>query len=228
MQRLFSTGKTPVFVDSYAPGVEKRRGEEVSILKVKMRVQPFDAKLASALDDGVGEDSNIKATVFNLSTGEPKKRFSRHDFALDLERQNLEIFATPDTEVSRIALNQCRVSGTYVRTQKDTNGLALVFVASLGPVGRDELELIHSLHRRQTFVTFHQGEPILDVEVDDDEDSENDEAEELGTERPAPMLDDPRDQPAEGQTAREVGSRRKLHSHQAGKKKAAKRKKAND
>lgn len=224
MSQLFNIGKIGVFIDSYAPGVEKRRGEEVSILKVKMRVQPFDAQLASALDEGVGEDSNIKATVFNLSTGEPKKRFSRHDFVLDLDRQNLEIFATPDTSVSRISLNQCRVSGTYVRTQKDTNGLALVFVASLGPVGKDELELIHSLHRRQTFVTFHEGEPILDVEeVDDEDDDPIEDAEEL---RPPPMFEDPRDeQPeAEGQTAREVGSRRKLHSHAGGKGKKGRKK----
>ena len=42
------------------------------MLTIKFKVQPFDAKLATLLDDGVGDSSNIKATVFNLSTAEPK------------------------------------------------------------------------------------------------------------------------------------------------------------
>jgi hypothetical protein len=201
---LFDVNKIGVFVDSYSPGVEKRRGESVSVITLNLRIQPFDAKLATALDSGVGGDSNIKATIFSLNSGDPKKNFTRHDFKLALERQNLEIFPTPDTNKSRISLNQVRISGTYVRTQKDNAALALVFKATFGPVGRDELELIHSLHRMQTFVTFHQGEPILeDAEEVDDADGENAGAQELGT---------------EGQTARETGSRRKLHTNRSARK----------
>ncbi len=221
-QRLFNVAKIGCFLDTYAPAVEKRRGEEVSVITLKMRIQPFDAKLAAALDEGVGGDSNIRATVFSLNTSEPKPNFTRHDFKLALARQNLEIFASPDTNASRISLNQARISGTYVRTEKDNAALAFVFKATFGPVGRDELELIHSLHLMQTFITFHEGEPILDVEeVEDDEaDPENEDAVEL---RPEPMFNDPRDERPEGETAREVGSRHRLHSHQS-RKKTAKRK----
>lgn len=225
-QRLFSLGKIGVFIDSYAPNVEKRRGDEVSVLVVKGRVQPFDSKLASALDEGVGGDSNIRPTVFSLNSGDPKQNFTRHDFRLGLARQNLELFASPDTNVSRIVLSQAKISGTYVRTQKDMNALAFVFKFTFGPVSRDELELIHSLHRLQTFISFAESEPLLDVEEsdDDEDDDEQDDDDEDADEvhaRPEPMFDDPRDQ--EGPTAREVGARRGLHSHRGRKKTAKKR-----
>ncbi len=192
-QRLFKTGKVGTFIDSYAPGVEKRRGEEISVITVKCRVQPFDAKLATSLDDGVGGDSNIRPTVFSLSTADPKPNFTRHDFKLpSLPRQNLEIFQAPDTDASRIALTQAKISGCYVRTQKDMNALALVFKATFGPVGRDELELIHSLHRAQTFITFRESEPLIEEEDDEDEATDADEkAQEVINGRvPAPMWDD--------------------------------------
>ena len=188
-QRLFTASKVACFVDTYSPGVEKRRGEVVGVLTVKLRVQPFDAKLASSLDDGVGGDSNIRPTVFSLNTTEPKPCFTRHDFKLGLGRQNLEIFASTDTAEARIALLQAKLSGCYVRTQKDVNALALIFKATWGPVGRDELELIHSLHRSQAFVTFHEAEPLLGLEDDGEGDDELTDADEKAR-RPAPMWDD--------------------------------------
>lgn len=225
-QRLFKTGKIGMFVDSYNPGVEKRRGETVSVLTVKFRVQPFDSKLATLLDDGVGGDSNIKPTVFSLSNGDPKPNFTRHDFRLStLPRQNLEIFAAPDTEASRVMLTQAKISGCYVRTQKDISALAFAFKATFGPVGRDELELIHSLHRSQTFITFDEAEPLLDEE----EDGESDEGTEADQKarQPAPMWDD--DPPAAAAAAPAEKTRRdrknvnrKLHVH-TGKKKTAKK-----
>lgn len=96
-QRLFNTGKIGAFVDTYSPGVEKRRGETASVLTVKFRVQPFDAKLASALDAGVGGDSNIRPTVFTLTgNADPKPNFTRHDLAI-------ESFANPFRQFSRRA-----------------------------------------------------------------------------------------------------------------------------
>jgi hypothetical protein len=192
-QRLFTVSKIGCFLDTYSPGVEKRRGEEISVVTLTLRVQPFDAKLASALDQGVGGDSNIKATVFSLNTAEPKPNFTRHDFTLGLPRQNLTPFASPDTNESRLLLGQARISGTYVRTQKDMNALAFVLKATLGPVGRDELEFIHAWHRTQKFVTFEEAEHALEFEEDpDDSDDEATDADEKA-QRPARMFDDPRD-----------------------------------
>lgn len=225
-QRLFNTGKVGAFVDTYSPGVEKRRGETVSVLTVKFRVQPFDAKLASSLDQGVGGDSNIRPTVFSLNTTDPKPNFTRHDFRLALERQNLLLFAAPDTDQSRVALTQAKISGCYVRTQKDMNALALCFKATFGPVGRDELELIHSLHRSQTFVTFEEAEPLLDGEDDgDDELSDADEKAREAAARPVHMWNDGDEKAAPKKGKKPKGDRanRKLHSHQT--KKSAKGKK---
>lgn len=219
-QRLFNVAKVGVFLDDYSPAVEKRSGEEVKVLVLKLRVQPFDAKLAAALDEGVGEDSNIRQTVFSLNTGDPKPGFTRHDFKLGLERQNLELFSTPDTEVARMVLLQAKISGTYVREQKDMNAMAFVFKASFGPVGRDELELIHSLHRAQTFITFHESEPLLGVE-DDGEDEETEDLTDADEKARRPALtfvgEVSDEAPAEPPTAREVGARRKLHTGRAGK-----------
>jgi hypothetical protein len=227
---MFSVAKVGAFVDSYRPGVEKRGQDEASVLKVKFRIEPFDAKLATALDEGVGGDCNVRSTVFSMTTSEPKKNFTRHDFKLGLPRQTLELFASPDTPGSRVALNQAKISNIIVRAEKGTNALVLGFVATFGPVGRDELEIVHSLHRMQTFITFHEGEPVLPTESASDE--EGDEADviaqntqiefQVGEEVAGEAIE-----PAsEGPTTREIGSRRRLHSHQAGKKKTRRRRPA--
>ena len=48
------------------------------------------------------------------------------------------------------------------------NALAFVFKAAIGPVGKTELELTHSLYRMQTFITFHTAEPLIDFIDDND------------------------------------------------------------
>lgn len=236
-QRLFSVGKVGAYLDSYSPGVEKRRGEDVSTITLHLRIQPFDAKLASALDAGVGEDSNIRATVFSLSSGDPKPAFTRHDFKLGLARQNLVIFASPDTTESRMGLLQAKISGTYVRTQQDMNALAFAFKVAFGPVGRDELEFVHAWHRCQKFITFEEAEPLLGMEDDGDEDSTDadEKAREVVNGRPTPMWNDPAEdeeagaaEPAgapmaaanDGTAAREKKdpANRALHVHRGGKK----------
>lgn len=215
-QKLFKSGKVGCFVDTYSPGIEKRRSEETSILTIKFRVQPFDAKLATLLDDGVGDDSNIKATVFNLSTAEPKPNFTRHDFKLGLARQNMHLFASPDTEDARVMLPQVKITGTFVRSQKDNNALALIFKASFGPVGRDELELIHSLHRSQTFIKFEESEPLFEVEEDGDEGTDADQKAQQPIDGRKPMWedDDTAAAPSKAKPATER-AHRNLHSHQA-------------
>lgn len=213
-QSLFKSGRVGCFVDTYSPAIEKRRSEETSVLTVKFRVQPFDAKLATLLDDGVGDDSNIKATVFNLSTAEPKPNFTRHDFKLGLARQNMHLFASPDTEDARVMLPQAKITGTFVRSQKDNNALALIFKATFGPVGRDELELIHSLHRSQTFIRFEESEPLFEVEADVEE---ADAEVQQPIDGRVPMWDDAPPAPSSAKPATERANR-PLHSHQAKKK----------
>lgn len=167
MQRLFNVGKVGMFLDSYTPGIEKRDGDDVKVVHLTFRVQPFDAKLATAIDEGLQGSTTVRTMVFRMDdAGSPKPHLERLNFSLDCPRQNLHIYETPDTEESRIALLQCKMSGFYVRTQKDTAALALVCRATFGPVGRDELELLHRLYRGQMFITFEESEPALFEEGD--------------------------------------------------------------
>ena len=160
-QRLFNIGKIPVFVEHVTLGIEKRKGDEVTVVVLGLKVQPFDGKLASAFDSGVG-DGNIKATAFNLSTGEPKEHFTRHDFKLGIARQLLECWATPDSSKASIALDGVRIYGTYVRSQKDMpTALALICKASFGPVGRDELDYLKGMFRGQVFITFREADATM-------------------------------------------------------------------
>ena len=195
MHRLFSVAKIPVFCDTYAPAVEKRRGEEVAILTLRLRVQPFDAKMATSLDDGVGGDSNVRSTVFSHTT-EPKPHFTRHDFQLALDmRQLLTVFASTDTEQPHIALDQVRIHGTYIRSQRDVNMLAFCFKASFGPVSPKELEFVHSWCRGQRAITFTPSEGELEFDEENDGDDDDDGGGEDQPPLPAPMFDDPRDMP---------------------------------
>lgn len=196
MSRLFSLPKVPVFLEHYAPGVEKRRGEEVAIITLRLRVQPFTSTLATSLDDGVGGDSNVRATVFSLATADPKPYFTRHDFELAFDdRQLLTLYASSDTVDSRIAIDQVRISKPYVRTAKNTDLLSLIFRASFGPVSREELEYVHAWVRSQRAVTFTQTESNLDFDEEDEEDASEVLARAVV---PSPMFDDPRDHPAAG------------------------------
>lgn len=189
-QRLFKVSKVGLFLDNYVPSMEKRKGGEVKVLTLTLRCQPFDSKLALAIDDGVGEGSNVRPTLFQLSHPDPKPHLQRVNFALGCPRQNLTIFASPDTAESRIMLDQVRISGTYARTEKNVNGYAFVFKASYGPVGRTEQEYIHEWMLTQRFVTFEESEPGLDYDVDDDDETDADEKAREVVSRPPPMWND--------------------------------------
>jgi hypothetical protein len=224
-QRLFSVSKVGLFLDSYKGATEKRKQGEVKVVVMQLRVQPFDAKLAATIDDGVGDESNVRATLFKLNHPDPKAHLDRVNFALGCPRQILSIFASPDTEEARLAFDQVKISGTYARTEKGVNGYAFVFTATYGPAGRDELEFIQHWLHTQHFVTFDESEPLLGFEEDgEDETDEATDADEKAR-RPAPMWEDPSDAPApaakpkaKAKTHKNVN--RKLHSHQGGKKKA--------
>lgn len=224
-QRLFNVPKVGLFLDKYVPSMEKRRDGEVKILTLTLRVQPFDAKLALALDDGVGEDSNVRPTLFKLNHPDPKPHLQRVNFAIGCPRQNMAIFASSDTQNARILFQQVRIGGTYARTEKNVNGYAFVFQASLGPVGRQEQEYIHEWMLSQRFVTFEESEPSLEFEAveDDDDGTDADQKAQLPIDGRVPMWDDEEKTPAPSK-AKPATERahRPLHSHQSKRKGTAK------
>lgn len=190
MQRLFSVPKVGLFLDGFGPGIEKRRDETVKIIKATFRVQPFDAKLATSIDDGLSDNSGVRASLFKLSSVEPKPHIERLNFGLSCPRQNMEIFASPDTDESRIALLQVKIGGVYARTQKDIDGYAFVFTGSFGPLDRATLEFLQHWYQSQQFVTFTESEPSMEFsqeEVDDDDTGDPD--------LQPPMFDDEEPEP---------------------------------
>lgn len=176
--RLFEIAKVGCVLDGVSHSLEKRRGEDVKVLTLTLKIAPFTAQHAATMPDGV------KPTLFNLNSGDPKQTLRRVDFALGVERQQLHVFASPDTDAPTFVLDQVKVHGTYARVQKDRNGFDFVLRATFGPVGRDELEWIQQWLLTQTFVTFQEAEPLLDME-DDGEDPEP-----TNTEDHTPMWDD--------------------------------------
>lgn len=192
MQRLFSVPKVGFFVDSYGPATEKRREETCTVIKMALRLQPFDAKLAASIDDGLSDNSGVRAALFKLNNPEPKPHIERLDFGLSCPRQNLEVFAAPDTDESRIVFLQVKIGKVYARTQRDMDGFALVVNASFGPVDRATLEFVHAHYGKQIFISFTESEPSLEFSEEVNEDDVDDPP--FGN-RPAPMFDDADDEP---------------------------------
>lgn len=172
-QRLFSVGKVGVFVDTVSLGKEKRKGgDEATVLKLACRVDPFTSELAAAIDEGLGGDTNVRASVFRLNDAKPKPHLERLDMSLDCPRQRVDLYASPDTDSSRICFDQVKVSGFYVRAQKDSAALTAIFTLAFGPFGKDELEAATQYFRNQMFCSFHAAEPSLAFDEDEDEDDE--------------------------------------------------------
>lgn len=224
-QRLFATAKVPLFLDTIIHGTEKRKGEDVKIVTLSLRVQPFDAKLASSLDEGVQAATGVKPLLFSLNNAEPKSLVRRLDVGLGCPRQQLLVFASSDTTKESIAFDQAKVGGTYARTQKDINGYAFCFRVSFGPVGRRELEFIQDWHLSTRFVTFDQAEPGLfdeDPHANDELEDEGSDADQKARQAAQPLEweDDgtgsgrPADAEPASVVEREVGTRHRLHSHQ--------------
>lgn len=173
-QKFFSVGKVRLHLDSFSPGEEKRRGESTKTITMTLRAQPFDAALASSIDEGLGGDSAVRAQLFSLTSGDPRPHLERVQMSLACPRQTLSIFAAPDIEEARLTIPQVKIHHTYARTQKDVQGYAFVFKATFGPVGRDELEFLQQWYLNTYFVSFDEAEPSLEFDADDADDDAGD------------------------------------------------------
>lgn len=130
---------------------------------------------------------------------------------LGVPTQNLDIYTTPDTAKASIKLMQVKITGVRVKVDKDVNHYSLVFKASFGPAGKNELEFVEHWRNSQRFITFERVEPGLELDTDEKDDDET------PAKRPAPMWDDGQ-QPqaaAESDDAREVGSKRPMRRKHA-------------
>jgi len=158
--KLCAVPKIGVFLDAVTHATERRPAGEVKVLVLRCRVQPFDAKLAGAVADVV------RQTLFKLSTAEEQPHLERVQFRLNVPRQQLHVFAAPDTTQASLMFDQVKIGGTYARTEKDVNGYAFCFNATFGPPSKQELEYAEEWRLGQRCVTCEVAEPGL---FDDDE-----------------------------------------------------------
>lgn len=210
-RRLFDVGKVPLFVDAVsAVKAPRSDGTEFTAVKLKLKLGPFDAKLATAIDTGLGGDSNVRRTVFNLNDDEPKLHVEGMVLGLDCPRQRLDLYATPDTKESRRCFDQAKIGKLHIRIPKDTANLEVVFTATFGPVGRDELEAAFAAFHTQIFVTFLEAEASLDFE----------EEETTRKKKPGPPVDPPMWDEGEGPADGVIPSIADAPTRARGKKKA--------
>jgi hypothetical protein len=166
----------------------RKDGNEVKVIDLTLRVQPFTAQLASALDpDYYGF---VKRHLFALGDGSPITDLKAAEFRSTSDRQLLTVFASPDTSKASIAFDQVKIGKVRARTEKGIDGWTLVIKASFGPVGRAELESVNAWYTEQRFVTFEEAEPSLEFAEEGKGDDDDDDDEDQPAAREAPMFDD--------------------------------------
>lgn len=67
--KLFSVAKVPVFCDAVGHRLDKRRGQDVKVIDLALRVQPFTAQHAAALDQDAY--AFVKRMLFKVNSGDP-------------------------------------------------------------------------------------------------------------------------------------------------------------
>ncbi len=157
--RLFDDDKIGVYLDDIGHRVEQTKDKkELKMIDLTLRVQPFTPELATSLDP------DVRALLFNLGDAEPKKKIKSLEFKLQVPNQRLEVFMLPELDEPTLVLHDVEITGVRARTEKSVDGYGLVFYASWGPVGRDEIEACIAWHTQQRFITCTPQEPALDFE----------------------------------------------------------------
>jgi hypothetical protein len=170
MHRLFDTGKVALTCDAITHTTEKRMDGEVKVIALTLRVQPFDAALASSLHP------DVRATLFKAGK-DPYPHLARVNFELGVPRQALDIFATPETAKATRRLDQVKIAGVYARTEKGVQGYGCVFKAVFGPVSDKELGFCEEWRNTMKFVTFEEAEPSAEFDEPDDDEADDDDQE---------------------------------------------------
>lgn len=172
--KLFSVGKIGIFLTKIDHTIEKRRDGEVQVLVLKCRIHPFTHQLAQAMDDVV-RGSLFKRT----GNADPHNHVLGLNFSLPVERQDLNIFASPDTEKPTIRFEQVKVSHLHAKIEKGTNAYVCSLWFTLGPVSAKELEYCHAWRTTQRFISTSESEPDLAYEeigggeeADDEDDAQ--------------------------------------------------------
>jgi len=166
--RFFDSDRVGAYLDAVGLRLEKTKDGEHKVIDLTLRVQPFTPELAAALHP------EVRALLFTLGDGSPKPLLKAVDLRLPaLSKQHLDVHLLPEDSDAQITLLSAEISSPRARTEKGVDGYAFIFYATIGPVGRDELEYVTNWYTQQRFVTFREAQPSLALEEDDSEPDED-------------------------------------------------------
>lgn len=198
--KLFDTAKVGLMCDAIAHTTEKRTdGTEAKVIQLTLRVAPFDAKLALALHP------DVRNTLFRIGHPDAHPHLARVNFALGVPRQFLELYATPESPKTTMALDHVLITGIYARTQAGMNNLfVLIFKATFGPVSDKELGFCEGWRNTMKFGSFSEAESSDLFVNPGDEPDEDDEDEDAQQALPDPEFEtDGKGKPLDGPTYRD-------------------------
>lgn len=158
---LFTVGKVATFLDRISHRLETRDGGEiVKVLDLVLRQQPFDWAHARAFWD----ENLLAGVLFNPQTHFLVGGLKEVVFDLDddtIPNQNVVLFATPATKEPSIAFRQLAIGKVRARIEKAESGWGLVFHATFGPVGREDLEYINAWYTESRCLTWSASQASL-------------------------------------------------------------------
>jgi hypothetical protein len=142
------------------------------------------------------------------------------DFTLRLERQDIDIYASPDTTAASIRVEQVKVTNLRAKLEKGSNAYVCTFKLVFGPVSDRELAFTEAWRTTQRFLTFKESQPDLAYEEignGSDEDAGDDSQGELEMEDE--RIEEKLEKAGVGAAPKARDrSNRKLHRHTAKKK----------
>jgi hypothetical protein len=155
--RLFDLDRVGCYLDAVGLRLEKTKDNETKVIDLTLRVQPFTPELAAALHP------DVRALLFTMTEATPKPLLKGVELKLpNLEKQHLDVYLLPEDGQAQITLLHAEITDPRVRTEKGVDGYALVFYATIGPVGRDELEYVTNWYTQQRFLTFREAQAVMD------------------------------------------------------------------
>jgi len=174
--------KLGLFCTTYKPTTEKRRTEDITVVRVTLQVEPLTVEIAAAIDP------LVRRTLFRQQHPEPAPYMHEVTFALDPPRQQLHVFASTDSDRASILLDQVAIG--RVRARRGKFAWALAFHATFGPPDAKQLLFVQQWFRSQRFVTFEPSEGDLFEEPREDlDDAIRETAETFGGEdEPAKLM----------------------------------------
>jgi hypothetical protein len=141
--------------------VKDANGAAQRAVVLTFMAQPFTAEMAN--------DLNVKARLFNISTGEPIPEMAAAKLKISLAPQRMRLYMAPDEEMPvSVEVEAVTVSPTIdVRADREGPVYAGTFsVVFPYPVAKDLLWLFHQV-TAQVFATFEAEQGALPVVGED-------------------------------------------------------------